>query len=424
MRVLFISINTELINMATLPLGLACVATATQRAGHQVKLLDLSSKKDSRTFIRESIETFPTDIIGISVRNIDNQSMVDTQFLLDQVKDVVTDCRNITDAPIILGGAGYSIYPESTLAYLEADMGIGGEGEVVFPALLDHIQHGEDISEIPGLYLPGKKAKIKNQFTVDLDALAFPDERLWLSSELVNQDVWIPLQTRRGCPMDCSYCSTARIEGKVLRKHSPEAAVEMIDRHVKAGFNKFYFTDNTFNIPSSYAAELCHRLLTSGSGISWMCIVYPWHIEESLVRAMAQAGCKEVVLGFESGSEHILSTMNKKFTVKAVRKTSELFKKYGIRQMGCLLLGGPGETKSSVEKSLTFADSLPLDTLKITVGIRMYPHTALAKIAVEEKRILPSDDLLHPQFYLAKGLEGWLDGTVKGWMSTRPHWTM
>jgi radical SAM superfamily enzyme YgiQ (UPF0313 family) len=421
MRVLFISVTTE-INMPTLPLGLACVATATQRAGHQVKLLDLSSKKDSNEVIRESTEAFHPDTIGISVRNIDDQSMVDTQFLLDQVKAVVTDCRDTTEVPIILGGAGYSMYPESTLAYLEADMGIKGEGERAFPYLLDHIQHAEDISEIPGLFLPGKKMKIKNQFAKDLDILAFPDERLWLSSELINQDIWIPLQTRRGCPMKCSYCSTASIEGKIRRKHSPEAVVEMIGRHVKAGFNKFYFTDNTFNIPSSYAAEICHRLLALGLEISWMCILYPWDIKESLVRDMANAGCREVSLGFESGSERILSNMNKKFTVKEVLRTSELLNKYGIRQMGFLLFGGPGETKSSVEKSLTFADSLPLDALKITVGIRIYPNTMLAKIAVDEGLISPNDGLLYPRFYLTKGLEGWLHETVKEWMNKRPHW--
>ena len=423
MRVLFISVNTE-INMPTLPLGLACVATATQRAGHQVKLVDLSSKKDSSEVIRESTEAFQPDIIGISIRNIDDQSMVDTQFLLDQVKGVVTDCRDNTGVPIILGGAGYSMYPESTLAYLEADMGIKGEGERAFPYLLDHIQHVEGISKIPGLFLPGKMMKIKNQFARDLDVLAFPDERLWLSSELINQDIWIPLQTRRGCPMECSYCSTASIEGKIRRKHSPEAVVEMIGRHVKAGFNKFYFTDNTFNIPSSYAAEICHRLLALGLEISWMCILYPWDIKESLVRDMAKAGCREVSLGFESGSERILSNMNKKFTVKEVRRTSELLKKYGIRQMGFLLFGGPGETKSSVEKSLTFADSLPLDALKITVGIRIYPNTMLAKIAVDEGLISPNDDLLYPRFYLTEGLEDWLHETVKEWMNKRPHWVI
>jgi radical SAM superfamily enzyme YgiQ (UPF0313 family) len=421
MRVLFISVNTE-INMPTLPLGLACVATATQKAGHQVKLIDLLSQKDSSVVIRESIEVFHPDIIGISVRNIDDQSMVDTQFLLDQVKDVVTVCRDNTEVPIVLGGAGYSMYPESVLAYLEADSGIKGEGERAFPYLLDHIQHLEDLSEIPGLFLPGKRMKIKHQFARDLDVLAFPDERLWLSSELIDQDIWIPLQTRRGCPMGCSYCSTASIEGKIRRKHSPEAVVEMIGRYVKAGFKKFYFTDNTFNIPSSYASEICQRLLTLGTEISWMCILYPWEIEESLVSDMAKAGCREVSLGFESGSERILRNMNKKFTVTEVRRTSELLKKYGVRQMGFLLLGGPGETKSSVEESLAFADSLPLDALKITVGIRIYPNTMLAKIAVDEGVISPNDDLLYPRFYLVEGLEDWLHEAIKEWMDKRPHW--
>ena len=331
MRVLFISANREPVNMPALPLGLACVATATQRAGHQVKLVDLTPEKEPREVIRKSIEEFRPDIIGISVRNIDDQCMVNTKFLLDQEKGVVTECRNTTEVPIILGGAGYSIFPESVLAYLDADMGIKGEGEIVVPALLDHIQHGKDVSEIPGLYLPGRGMKIKNQLVEDLDVLAFPGERLWFSFERINQDIWIPFQTRRGCPMNCSYCSTANIEGKLRRRHSPAAVVEAIGRHVKAGFSKFYFTDNTFNIPPSYAKEICHRLLTIGSKISWMCILYPWEIEESLIRDMARAGCREVSLGFESGCERILRIMNKKFTLKGVRRTSELLNRYGIR---------------------------------------------------------------------------------------------
>ena len=424
MRVLFVSVNTVNINLPTLPLGLACVASATERAGHQVTLVDLKPENDPKTIIRKSIEDFPPDIIGVSVRNIDDQSMTGTQFLLDQVKEVITDCRSRTQAPIILGGAGYSIFPESTLAYLDADMGIKGEGEIAVPLLLDHIQRGQDISHVPGLYLPGRGMKIRNQFAQNLDVLDFPDERLWLSSELIHQDIWIPFQTRRGCPMDCSYCSTSHIEGKTRRVHSPEAVVEIIGRYLKAGFSKFYFTDNTFNIPSPYAAELCHRLLASGLKISWMCILYPGEVEEPLVRDMAKAGCREVSLGFESGNERMLRIMNKKFTLQQVRRISGLLNKYGIRQMGFLLLGGPGETRSSVEESLAFADSLPLDTVKITVGIRIYPDTTLAKKAVDEGIIAPDDDLLHPRFYLAKGLEDWLPETVQAWMSTRPHWVI
>lgn len=423
MKALLISFTTE-INMPTLPLGLACVASSAQRAGHQVKLIDLSLQKDSSVVIKKYIDVFHPDVIGVSVRNIDDQNMEETQFLLDPVKDVVADCRTHTEAPIVLGGAGYSIFPESTLAYLKADIGIKGEGEKIFPYLLDVLEKAGDLSEIPGLVLPGRQTKIKHQYAKDLDILGFPDERLWLSSELIDKDIWIPLQTRRGCPLECSYCSTASIEGKVRRKHSPEAVIEMVGQHVKAGFRKFYFTDNTFNIPSSYASKLCHRLIASKLAISWMCILYPGEIKESLIRDMATAGCREVSLGFESGSQRILRNMNKKFTVNEVRRTSELLKKHGIRQMGFLLLGGPGETKSSVEESLAFADSLPLDTLKITVGIRIYPNTMLAKIAVDEGLISPKDDLLYPRFYLTDCIKDWLGETVKEWMQKRPHWIL
>ena len=90
--------------------------------------------------------------------------------------------------------------------------------------------------------------------------------------------------------------------------------------------------------------------------------------------------------------------------------------------MGFLLLGSPGETRESVEESLAFADSLKLETLKITLGVRIYPHTALAKKAVDEGVISSQDDLFSPRFYLAKGLEDWLPTTLKKWTTIRPHW--
>ncbi len=135
MRVLLISANTEKINMTTLPLGLACVAAATQKAGHDVAMVDLMVEKDTQSVLQETIEGFRPDVIGISVRNIDDQKMENPRFLLDPVKEIVARCRSLSRARIVLGGAGYSIFPEGALSFLGADMGIQGEGEVVFPDL-------------------------------------------------------------------------------------------------------------------------------------------------------------------------------------------------------------------------------------------------------------------------------------------------
>jgi radical SAM superfamily enzyme YgiQ (UPF0313 family) len=422
MRILLISANTEQINILPLPLGLNCVAVATRNAGHEVRLLDLMTRQDNRLSIMEAVETFHPEVIGISVRNIDDQKMESPRFLLDQVKKTVTDCRDLSRAIIVLGGAGYSIFPESVLDYLQADMGIQGEGEGVFPILLDRISRGAGFTGTPGLYLRGLGLQGKRKFVKDLNTLPLADALISSLSVPGDQEIWMPVQTRRGCPMDCSYCSTSVIEGRSIRKRSPSFVIEGIAGHVDAGFKRFYFVDNTFNIPLPYAKEICSKLIKSGLKISWRCIIYPGKVDEEFIDLLSRAGCTEVSLGFESGCERILRTMNKKYTPETIFKTSEMLKDFGIKRMGFLLLGGPGETKESVEESLVFADSLRLDALKITIGIRIYPYTTLAEIAVDEGVISLHDDLLLPRFYMVKGLYDWLHETVRVWMSDRPHW--
>jgi radical SAM superfamily enzyme YgiQ (UPF0313 family) len=422
-RVLLISGNTEEINMPTLPLGLACVAASTRKAGHEVTYLDLLAKVDAQAVIKKTMQGLRPDVVGISVRNIDDQKMANPDFLLEPIKEIVATCQSLSSAPVVLGGAGYSIYPRSALEYLGADMGIQGEGEESFPCLLESIERGLDLSTTPGLYLPGSGLQRKRAFTKNLDQLPFPEDHLWSSSFLnTDEEFWLPFQTRRGCPLSCSYCSTATIEGKVLRKRTPALVVKEISRQAKQGFRRFYFVDNTFNLPGAYAAELCQLLVQGEVDVTWRCIFYPWKAEEELVKLMARAGCKQVSLGFESGFEPVLQALNKQFNPQEVRHISRILADYGVQRMGFLLLGGPGETRESVEQSLIFADSLNLEMVKVTTGIRIYPHTPLARIAVEEGFIPAEDNLLKPRFYLAKGLEEWLPETVESWIKARPNW--
>lgn len=424
MKILLISANTEQINMTVLPLGMACVGAAVQNAGHEVKILNLMMVRDIRGLLREDISGFTPDVIGISVRNIDDQLMERPNFLLDQVRTVVSECRNFSDAPIVLGGAGYSIFPRRALEYLNADMGIQGEGEKAFVMLLERLEHKGDISEIPGLCLPETGLVKRSRSVKDLDDHPQPllNAHLLLPPNLENEEIWFPVQTRRGCAMDCIYCSTASIEGRLLRKHSVISAVNFIRHYANAGIKNFFFVDNTFNFPLPYAKALCDRLIAEGLNIRWRCILYPWKIDDELVEKMAKAGCKEVSLGFESGSESILKRMNKRYTLDDVRRISRLLGKQQIRRMGFLLLGGPGENKDSVKQSFYFADSLETEAMKITSGIRIYPHTALHRYAVDEGIIEPDEDLLFPKFYMAEGLEGWLEEMVAKWMDGRENW--
>lgn len=421
MKVLLISANTETINMPTLPLGLACVAAAAQKAGHNVALVDLMVEKDARSVLKGAVEGSRPDLIGVSIRNIDDQNMENPRFLLDPVKDIVAYCRRLSGATIVLGGAGYSIFPESALTFLGADMGIQGEGEATLSELIERIERGAGFSGVPGLYVRGHGLQCERMFVKDLDLLPLPHADL-LPLPSRKEELWMPVQTRRGCPLSCSYCSTGKIEGRTLRRRSPEIVVEWIAQWRKAGVHQFYFVDNTFNFPASYAKEICRKLIDQALNIRWWSILYPKGVDEELIACLARAGCEQVSVGFESGSERILEGMNKKFTLEEVRQISKMLSEYGIKRMGFLLLGSPGETRESVEESLLFADSLALDSMKVSAGLRIYPHTSLAKKAVEEGIIAPHDELLLPRFYLARGLEEWLPKTLKSWAATRPHW--
>jgi radical SAM superfamily enzyme YgiQ (UPF0313 family) len=195
-------------------------------------------------------------------------------------------------------------------------------------------------------------------------------------------------------------------------------------RWVETGFRRFQFVDNTFNLPPSYALSLCSRLAEADLPVTWRSILYPGKLEERLVKAMAKAGCREVSLGFESGCDDILKKMNKHFLSEDVRQAAKMLSDNGIHTMGFLMLGGPGETKDTVEETLAFVSALNLDAMKITIGIRIYPHTKLARTAVQEGLIAPDDVLLFPRFYMVKGLEGWLRETVARHMKEHRNWMM
>jgi radical SAM superfamily enzyme YgiQ (UPF0313 family) len=419
MRVLLISGNQETSGGKTpLPLGLACVAAATTKAGFEVRFLDLLSTPKWKSATRNAIAALHPDVIGVSVRNIDDQTMSNPRFLLDPLKEVVDLCRELSRALIVLGGAGFSIVPEATLEYLGADIGVQGEGEAAFPALLSWLEKGRHGPAPAGVYLAEQPlAHLPMAITTDLDSLPLPAPAAWLNSG-ISPEWRIPVQTRRGCSHDCAYCSTSIVEGRQLRWRSVESVVNWLSIYRDHGFREFYFVDNTFNVPLVYAKELCRKIIDARLDIDWWGQIYPKLADTELADLMAQAGCTQVNLGFESGSEPVLRLLNKHFKPAEVAETSAIFAAAGVKRNGFLMLGAPGETRKTVEESLTFAESLHLDALKVTVGIRIYPHTALATRAVAEGIIDSNDDLLFPRFYLAPALRDWLLGRIANYRSS------
>jgi radical SAM superfamily enzyme YgiQ (UPF0313 family) len=418
-KVLLIHQADEVGGLSVLPLGAACIAAALERAGHEVRQLASGGP------LEDCLADFAPQVIGVSVRNIDDQTRVRPVFFLDALKPVIACCRRLSAAPIVLGGAGFSIFPRTVLAWLEADFGIRGEGEGAFLQLLDCLQQGREPEDVPGLIRPDRPPSPPGDgLRLGGWPLPHPGRQLTLPVPPPGQKLWVPVQTRRGCPMRCSYCSTPAIEGERLRCRPVNQVVDHLAECVAAGCDRFFLVDNTFNLPRDYAEALCDRIIASGLDIAWQAILYPWQVSDRLIAKMARAGCVEVSLGSESGSQVMLDSYGKRFAPEEVRRISGLLQEHGIRQLGFWLLGGPGEDRCTVQESLDFIDSLPLSALKVTVGLRIYPQTPLARQALAEGVISPGDDLLQPRFYLAPGLAGWLPDALRAWAAARPHWML
>jgi len=398
-RVLLFSANTERLEAAVVPLGAAEVVAAARAAGHEARLVDLMSAKDPAAVVSASIVEFQPDVVGVSVRNIDDQDMQGPTLLLEKVRPVMAAVRASCGAPVVLGGAGFSMFPRATLDFLEADFGVVGPGEEAFPRLLARL---DDPSGIPGVVVRGA-APVPPVFPLDLDAFPPPGDDLLPS---LSPEGWVPVDTRRGCPNACVYCATCNIQGRITGNRSIHSLVRRIERYISVGFRRFWFVDNTFNQPASYAMRVCRAL--APLGVTWRCTLYPDRVEPDLARAMADAGCVEVSVGFESGDDRMLRNLGKHFTAADARVVLQNLAHAGIRRMGFLLLGGPGETRESVKTSLAFAEDLHLEGLRTTVGLRIYPGTPLADLARSEGVITPDDDLLHPRFYLAPAVAPWI----------------
>jgi len=146
--------------------------------------------------------------------------------------------------------------------------------------------------------------------------------------------------------------------------------------------------------------------------------------EPGLYGLMKEAGCLAVSLGNESGSDEMLRSLKKDFTASDVRKNAAAAREAGLMVNCFLMLGGPGETRESVEESIALMDELRPDAVIVTVGVRIFPGCELESIAVADGFISEGQDLLEPAFYLARDVAPWLYDRMAQVCATRPTWSL
>ncbi len=384
------------------PLGISYIQTYLNETSPdlEIRLFDINLQQLSD--LQNLLNTFDPGMIGISLRNVDDVNLYVKESFIEGYKKVVEITRKHSDGVIVLGGAGFSVFPELLFNKLKPDFGVFGEGEETLLQLVRALTDGNSYRGIDGL-LYGRNNEVvfnkRKNFFDDL-SLRFNDKLIdyyWQYSGMLN------VQTKRGCPYNCIYCTYPLIEGSKVRTLNMEKIIDSIKvLYDQKGIDYLFFTDSVFNISNEYNYEFADRLIHSGMNIKWGGYFTIHNLDRDLLKVLKKSGLTHIEFGTESISDSVLKAYGKKFTAADVINASATCNELDIPFAHFMILGGYGESDATLDE--TFANSRKIENTVFFpfVGMRIYPGTILQKYAIQEKVIRADNDLLEPRYYVSK----------------------
>ena len=405
-KVLLINSNRFKHPWPVIPFGLCTIATVLDINGsHNVRFLDLCFSSDCERDIKTTIRSFIPDIIGISIRNIDDTGGYNTYFLLDDVKkDVIDHCKSSFRGPIVIGGPSVGISGREMLDYFDLEYAIRGDGEAVMPEFVSRIENHLPLEGLQGLIIRRDENIIQDSepFRVmELDSLPFPKPQRYLDLDHYRRfGSPIHIQTKRGCAFRCSYCTYNKIEGKKYRLRDPALIANEIENLTReTGILHIEFTDSIFNSPLAHTKEVLREIINKKLHLRLHTMgLSPAAIDEELLDLMINAGFNEVDVGAESLCDEILMNLAKDFKTADILKTADLLKSKKIPVTWFIMLGAVAETRETVLETLdTIAKvASTWDLVFVSTGIRVYNGAPIADELMKHNINCSSDNFLKP----------------------------
>jgi radical SAM superfamily enzyme YgiQ (UPF0313 family) len=404
MRILLV--NTNRMQPPVSPVGLDYVGAALQAQGHHVELLDLCFAEDQLAAIDRQLAQREYALVGLSFRNTDDCYYPGRGWFVPELARLVQRFRQGSAAKLVLGGVGFSIMPGAILRLSGADAGIAGEGELALgrlaqgdwtaPGLIHHSQEGWEL-------LPPEPMDLAGLPPMRRDFIDNP--------RYYRQGGQSGFETKRGCAAGCIYCADPAAKGRSVRLREPAAVAEELAALADMGVLHLHTCDAEFNRPLEHALAVCEALARRrlGERLRWYayCAVTPF--PDDLALAMRRAGCVGINFGADAGDGEMLRRLGRDYQPHDVQAAVACCRRQGIICMTDMLLGGPGETAQSVRRTLEFMRQCAPDRIGLSVGVRVYPGTPLARLAAQQPEALRgpgagSGDFVAPTFYLSPAL--------------------
>jgi lipid biosynthesis B12-binding/radical SAM protein len=406
MNILLISANVAETPYAVYPLGMSMVATALKQDGHNVVLFDFLQQGQSFDAVRETVRRVRPELIGISMRNIDNVNLLNEKRYVDAVRSIVKVLREETAVKIVLGGSGFSVMPELVLDAVGADYGVAGEGERLFRDFAADAAHGR---------YPSARILYATPQLVG-DAIPSASYDFEIMAHYLKSGHMASIQTKRGCEHACLYCTYPLLEGRTIRERTPSAVADDMESLVSRYQAKYiFFTDSVFNDTHGRYRALIRELKRRNLQVPWTAFFKPGgDLDDAIVEQMRETGLQAAEIGSDAPCDTTLRGIGKDFTFQDVDRCNSLFLDHGVATAHYFMFGCPGETKETVVEGIANLKGLKRTAIFVFMGIRILPGTGLEKVALQDGLIRAGQSLLEPAYYLSPKVDRkWLEDTLR-----------
>jgi anaerobic magnesium-protoporphyrin IX monomethyl ester cyclase len=382
--------------------GVMSVSAYLKRAGHQVDLL--LEREEGKNFYPK-IRDYQPDLIAFSAMTGDHVRCL----------EIATEVKKMMDVPMLMGGPHPTFFPE-TVEHPAMDIICRGEGEEAAAELCERIDRGVDYLDVRNLWIKRDGVIHRNEVGVgenDLDKYPIQDREIYYKYPYLRDYPTKPFITARGCPYLCSFCFNRDFNRmyhgkmKVMRRHSPERAIEeMMQVKSRYPLKRIFINDDIFILEKEWLAEFLpvyHREVN----LPYACNVRVNLVDEDRVRLLKESGCFMVSFGIESGDDELRRTILKKnISDGQIRHAAELFKKYDIKMKTFNIMGLPDETIEKAIKTVRINADIKVEYPWCSI-LQPYPRTELATIA-HSKGLIGDDfslDDLNASFFTGSVLK-------------------
>jgi radical SAM superfamily enzyme YgiQ (UPF0313 family) len=409
-------INTNRMMPAIGPIGLEYVAEAAALAGIEVSILDLALCEDPAAALAEHLSARAPALIGLSFRNVDDCFWPSAQWFVPDLTGLVRRIRTLSDAPIVIGGVGFSVFAERIVEHTGAEFGIRGDGEQATISLYRQLLAGRDFSGVEGL-IWRRDGRLHSNPPAWPAELSLPARRTMVDNvAYFVQGGQCGFETKRGCNRQCLYCADPLAKGPMPRSRKPDEIADEIESLLAQGINVLHTCDAEFNIPRNHAMAVCEELIRRrlGENVRWYAYLAVMPFDAELARTMRKAGCIGINFTGDSASSAMLGTYRQPHRSTDLAAAVRLCRQNDMKVMIDLLFGGPGETPQTAAETIDFIKRTGPDCAGASLGIRIYPGTGMVDVLKQQgpfgdnaglrRKYTGPVDFFQPTFYISPAL--------------------